>query len=112
DRTMREKHLETGKHPDITFASTGAPRVISRADDPAGEPQRFVLEVSGALTIHGKSRPVTVEATAQRAEPGWQMTGTLLVRLSDHEIPDPSIFLNRVKNEVTVTFSIRMNPAP
>ncbi len=65
------------------------------------------LVVTGDLSIHGVTRQVDVDVEAREAEGGWLMRGEFRIRLSDYDILDPSIFINKVKDEVVVWFEIR-----
>jgi len=108
DRKMRESCLETARHPTITFVSTADPVMVSSSPDPAGGYREVSMSLPGDLTIHGVTRPVALPATARRAGDGWTVSGKLIVKLSDYAIPDPSIFLNRVHDDVTVTFDVTL----
>jgi polyisoprenoid-binding protein YceI len=108
DKKMRETCLETGKHPKITFSSTAKPAIVSAAKDSAGGYKEVKVTVPGDLTIHGVKRAVSLPVEARHDATGWVITGKLPVKLSDYSIPDPSIFFNKVKDEVTVTFSVRV----
>ena len=112
DRTMRDSHLETGKHPKIAFDSTGPPVVGSSTKDAVGVWTGASLAVPGSLAIHGVTRAVTLAVTARREGDAWRMEGELSVRLSEHGIPDPSIFLNHVQDEVKVVFNVTLRPGP
>ena len=67
----------------------------------------------GDLTIHGVTRSVTVRVEAAETEGGWLVRGEMVVSLSDYGIPDPSIILNKVRDEVDAAFEIRFRtPEP
>ncbi len=111
DRTMRESSLETDRHPKITFASAGPPVTISTVRDASGRFVEVSFTVPGDLTIHGVRRRVSLPVTARARGAEWEMSGEIAVKLSEFQIPDPSIVVNRVKDEVTVTFTMRTRPA-
>ena len=108
DKKMRETCLETGKHPKIIFSSTAKPAIVSSSKDQAGGYKEVKATVPGDLTIHGVKRAVSLPVEARHEATGWVITGKIPVKLSDYAIPDPSIFFNKVKDEVTVTFSVRV----
>lgn len=108
DKKMRESCLETGKHPKITFVSTAQPAIVSSTKDPAGGYKEVKATVPGDLTIHGVKRAVRLPVEARHEASGWVVTGKIGVKLSDYSIPDPSIFFNKVKDDVTVTFTVRV----
>jgi len=105
DRKMREEHLEVGKFPLLEFRSTAPPR---RSEAPAeGAAGTARLTVDGDLTIHGVTRKVSVLVEALAAGGAWVMKGALVVKLTDFGVPDPSIALNKVKDDLDLGFEIR-----
>ncbi len=100
DRKMHEEVMGTGTWPLIRFAST-RPAVVTLRDA-----QRTVLECAGTLEIRGRSREVTLAITVVPAEGGWRATGDHEVSLEAFGIPDPSIFLNRVRDAVQVRWDL------
>jgi len=107
DRKMREDHLEVAKFPRLEFRSTTRPGRESSETGSAGGALTFRAEVTGDLTLHGVTKRVSVPIEAVSEAGGWLMKGALIVRLSEYAIPDPSIALNKVKDEVDVRFEIR-----
>jgi polyisoprenoid-binding protein YceI len=63
--------------------------------------------VDGDLTIHGVTKKVEVAVEARRDGDGWVMKGSLVVKLTDYGVPDPSIAINKVKDDVDLGFEIR-----
>jgi polyisoprenoid-binding protein YceI len=112
DRTMRDSHLETGKHPKITFTSTGPPAMISSTRNAAGAWTDAYFTVPGSLAIHGVTRAVAPAVTARREGDAWRMEGELPVKLTEYAIPDPSIFFNHVQDDVKVILTITLRPQP
>jgi polyisoprenoid-binding protein YceI len=84
--------------------------VVSSVADAGGAPREVSLAVRGDLTIHGATRGVTLPVLARREGGIWILSGELPVRLSEYNIPDPSILFNRVQDEVRVTFTLRTKP--
>jgi polyisoprenoid-binding protein YceI len=105
DRKMREEHLETATYPTIEFHSTSPPGGRTSA----GEGKRF--EVAGDLTLHGVTKPVTAPVEAKAAGEGWEFSGRLTIKMSDYQIANPSIALNKVRDEVEIHFRIRLERA-
>jgi polyisoprenoid-binding protein YceI len=95
-KTIREKILQTGRHPAITFRSTRA----------AGTPESFSID--GDLTITGRTQPVTV--SGRLADDRVQ--GSATVVQSRWGIRPYTAFFGalRLSDEVTVEFSIRITP--
>jgi polyisoprenoid-binding protein YceI len=65
------------------------------------------MDVEGDLTLHGVTRRITAPVEAEAAGSGWLMKGATVVRLTDYGVPDPSIVLNKVSDEVEIRFEIR-----
>lgn len=110
DKVMREDELETSRYPTIEFNSTRPPTLLSTVRNADGGYTEVSLTLEGNLSVHGVTRATTVAVTARRDGEAWVMTGEVPVRLTDHKIPDPSIFLNHVQDEVKVVFSLRTKP--
>jgi len=95
-KTIREKILQTERHPAITFRST---RV-------AGTPESFSID--GDLTITGRTQPITVSGrlTADRVQ------GSATVVQSRWGIRPYTAFLGALKlsDEVAVEFSVGISP--
>jgi polyisoprenoid-binding protein YceI len=93
-KTIREKILQTGRHPAITFRST---RVV-------GTPESFTID--GDLTITGRTQPITVSGllTDDRVQ------GSATVVQSRWGIRPYTAFFGALKlsDEVTVEISIRV----
>jgi len=106
DRKMREEHLEVQHHPAMEFASTSAPRRLFEQE--AGMAGPAWVEIEGDLSIHGVTRRVAVRVEATPEEAGWQMKSHFAVRLSDYAIPDPSMAVNKVDDEVDIYFEIKL----
>lgn len=107
DKTMRDDCLQTSRFPRITFASTGPPVTLSTVRDTAGKLVEVSFTTPGDLTIHGVTRQVSLPVTARAEGRAWEMTGEIGVKLSQFQIPDPSIVVNRVKDDVKVTFKVQ-----
>ena len=83
--------LDSAGHPDILFKSTSA--------DPTGQRRRTL---HGNLTLHGQTRPITVNVTlnADRYE------GEATVKQTDFGIKPPGKAGIKVKDEVRVEFEV------
>ncbi|UQA90745.1 YceI family protein [Streptomyces halobius] len=99
-RTLADKALlQSAEHPSITFRST---RIT-------GTPQSF--EITGELTIKGRTHPVTVHGTGNEA---GQLRGWATVTQSTWGIKPYTAFLGalRLADDVRVEFEVaRLEPA-
>jgi polyisoprenoid-binding protein YceI len=87
--------LDTEKHPEIVFKSTGA--------EAAGE-GRWTLR--GNLTLREQTRPVTVQVTLKDG----RYTGECTVKLTEFGIKPPGKAGVRAKDEVKIEFDVRLAP--
>lgn len=85
--------LDSEHHQEIIFKSTTA--------EPAG-PGRWTLR--GNLTLHGQTRPVTVEVTLKEGH----YIGSATVKQTDFGIKPPGKPGIRAKDEVAVEFDVRL----
>ena len=92
-RDMEQLTLEISKYPEIEFHSTRA--------EPAGAGQ---WKVDGMLTLHGVTRPVTVNVKRS----GESYTGRVVLKQTDFRIKPVSVGggVVKVKNEVDIEFQI------
>ena len=87
--------LDSEGHPEIVFKSTGA--------EAAGE-GRWTLR--GNLTLHGQTRPVTVQVALKDG----RYTGESTVKLTEFGIKPPGKAGVRAKDEVRIEFDVRLAP--
>ena len=93
------KVLDISQFPEIRFRSTSVTQKTPNA-----------WLVSGNLTLHGQTHPVTVEVSGNAS----RYTGQTVVRQRDFGIQPVSLFGGtvKVKNEVTIEFDIQTVAAP
>ncbi|HKY32466.1 MAG TPA: YceI family protein [Candidatus Polarisedimenticolia bacterium] len=108
DRAMRRDHLHVDRFPIIRFSSAAPPSPGRIERDAAGSLRRAELSLEGDLEIHGVVRRIRLPVTLEAEGNGWMASGSATVRLSEHGIPDPSILLNKVRDEVQVSFRLRL----
>ena len=88
DGALRDQAIQTGQFPDATFVLT---EPIELGEVPTeGEP--ITTEAVGTLTIHGVTRPVTIDLEAQLTEGVVVVTGKLPIVFADYDIDTPSSF--------------------
>ena len=92
----------------VTVPSGKAPPKLE-AGSPQGEGGSSHVDVEGDLTLHGVTRKVTVPVEATSTGGGWLMKGAAVVKLSEYGVRDPSIMLNKARDEVEIRFEIRFN---
>lgn len=85
--------LDSEKHPEIVFKSTSA--------ESSGE-GKWTLH--GNLTLHGQTKPVTVQVTLKDG----RYTGESTVKLTDFGIKPPGKAGVRAKDEIKIDFDVRL----
>src|SRR5262249_55082532 len=107
DKKMRESHLETDKHPAITFRSTKVEAIAPTLRE--GETQE--MKVTGTLGLHGVERVLSFPVKAVRRGPDLLVTGETTLRMTDYGIPIPGFLFMKVKDEVKVMFDVVATPS-
>lgn len=107
DRTMREKVLETDKFPEIVFEVSRVDADLSKLA--AGE--AFNAQVSGNLTVHGKTQPVDVRVKVEPSAGSVLVSGVFDLRWKSYGLQDPSFAFVTVREPMKVTFQLRAVPA-
>jgi polyisoprenoid-binding protein YceI len=98
---LSEMVLDASRYPAITFESTG---VTAKAKGPAAA---LDLSVTGKLTIHGKTQPVTAPVAVRIAGDRLTASGTFVIKQTDFGIAPISVGgVVKVKNELNITFTI------
>jgi polyisoprenoid-binding protein YceI len=118
DESMRDgqfngRIMETAEFPTATFVLTEA-IVLDEVPEVGGE--AVTAEVTGDLTLHGVTRSVTFEITAQAGEVDGDgvvvgVLGQIPVTFSDYEIDDPSGGPAQVGDEGTLEFLLAFEQA-
>lgn len=99
--TMRDEVLETGKYPEITFKSTG----VSASKTGDGQ---FQARITGELTLHGVTKPMTINAELEFGASLMRARGGFSVKQSSFDIKPVSVAGGtvKVKDELKFTFDI------
>ena len=103
--TMRDEVLEIGEYPDIIFNSTGI------AATKTGEGQ-YQAKITGELTLHGVTRPVTISAQLEFGNASLRARGGFSLKQSNYDIKPVSVAGGtiKVKDELKFTFDIVAHP--
>ena len=95
--------LDAKGHPAITFAL--------RSYDLVASAENVAVTLSGTLTIHGQSRPVTIPAIAvATADGALRLTGLYELNMKEYGVKPPSLMLGtmNVREKVKVRFDLLM----
>ncbi len=102
--TMRSEVLEVDRYPEIVFRSTS---VSASLIDGA----KHQTKITGELTLHGVTRPLTMDASVTFYEASLRAQGQFVLRQSDFGIKPVSVAGGtvKVKNELKFSFDIVAN---
>lgn len=92
---MWETSLAMSQHPEI------------KVDLPGPVPlQEGVSEVEGHVQIRGLFYPIKVKLELKKREGGMTVTGNAELTISGTKIPDPSIFIAKVRDRIDLSFRL------
>lgn len=105
DSYFRGQAMEVGEFPTGTFELT----------EPAPiEEGALAVELAGELTVHGVTRPATVEAEvagdASTGDP-VQVIGSVPITFADFDVAAPALGFVTVEDEGSIEFSLQLRPA-
>lgn len=103
---FNENYVESHKYPKATFK--GKVLNIDRLD--LSRNGKYTLEVEGEITIHGVTRPLTLETEAEVTDGNLQAKAVFPLRVKDFEIEIPRLVINNIAEEVEVTVSFNYKP--
>jgi polyisoprenoid-binding protein YceI len=86
DSQFQGRIMDTAANPTATFKLV---QPITLEELPA-DGETVTATAQGALTLHGTTKQVTVEVTAQRNGGGFEVSGSVPVVFADYGIPNPS----------------------
>ena len=95
DKKMHKDILESPKYSDIVFT----PQHIKGAVADQG---KSTVEVQGILTMHGKSKPVTMPLEVQLQNGAGSADGSFRVKYQEWGMKNPSTFILRVNEKVEI----------
>ena len=106
---FNENYVESDKYPKATFKG----RITNVGEIDFSRDGKYVLEITGDLTLHGVTRPLTISAEAQVSQGAIQAKAVFPLKVKDFDIKVPRLVINNIAEEVevTVTFNYQqMNP--
>jgi polyisoprenoid-binding protein YceI len=106
DAYFRNEAMETDEFPTATFTLT-QPIQVDGVE--AGVPATF--DVTGELTLHGVTKPVTASMQAAFTPGSGQITGSIPITFQDFGVEAPSLGFVTVEDQGSVEFSLDVTPA-
>lgn len=68
-------------------------------------------QLTGSVTLHGRTCTVAGSVTAERSGDGWLVTGEQVFDVRDFDISVPSVLMLRIFPDVRVFLSLSLKPA-
>jgi polyisoprenoid-binding protein YceI len=99
--------MEVDQYPEATFALTAPIEFLSVP--PVGE--QITASATGDLTLHGVTRPVTFDVTAEAGDDRIGVLGNIPVRFADYDIDNPSISGITTEDNGLLEFVLVFEPA-
>lgn len=106
---FNENYVESDKYPKATFRG----KIVNIGDVDLTKDGNYTLDVSGEITLHGVTQPLTLKADAVVNGGTVQAKAVFPLRVKDFKIEVPRLVINNIAEvvEVTVSFSYQpMNP--
>ncbi|GGD58994.1 YceI family protein [Muriicola marianensis] len=101
---FNENYIESDKYPKAFFV--GKMESFDR-ELITEEPQPF--ELSGDLTLHGVTRPITTTVHLNRDGDSIVVETAFVVRTEDHKIKVPRLLFKKIAEEIQVQVTARLN---
>lgn len=103
---FNENYIESDKYPKATFQG----KIMNLKEVLSGE--KGVATVSGELSIHGRTNPLTMEGKITISDRTLRFEGSFMVTVADYDIKIPSIVARNIAREVRVTCILDHHPYP
>ena len=95
---FNENYVESDKYPKATFKG-------SILDFENISTSKTKIKVKGNLTIHGKTKEITIEAMTAKKDDVLKMTGEFFINLVDFDIEIPSVVKDNIAKSIKVSFN-------
>jgi len=95
DKKMHKDILESPKYSDIVFTPQHVKGTVANEG-------KSSVEVEGILTMHGKSKPVTMPLVVQLQDGAGSAEGSFAVKYQEWGMKNPSTFILRVNDTVQI----------
>ncbi|WP_236974020.1 YceI family protein [Membranihabitans maritimus] len=101
---FNENYVESDKYPKASFE--GEIQNLKEILD--GE--NGVAAITGDLTVHGITKPITMEGKLKITDDAVNFDGSFMVTVADYEINIPSVVARNIAKEVEVTCKLEHTP--
>lgn len=100
---FNESYVESHKFPKATFRG-----VVVNYNELEGE--NAETEIKGTLTIHGKSKEITIIARINTTASLIKISGDFTVEVADFDIQIPAVVRNNIAKTIKITFDLDHKP--
>lgn len=100
---FNENYIESDKFPKAIFKGT----IMAFKEIEVSETQ---ARIKGLLSMHGKSKKVTILATITKTMKTIVMNGSFFIDLVDFNVAIPSAVKNNIANKIKVSFKLNHKP--
>ena len=100
---FNENYVESDKYPKATFKGD----IIDFETITTFERS---IAIKGNLTIHGKTKEITIKALTKKIDAVLEMTGDFFINLTDFDVKIPSIVKNNISEKIKVSFRLYHKP--
>ena len=100
---FNENYVESDKYPKATFKGD----IIDFESITTSE---ITLAIKGDLTIHGKTKEITIDAVTKKTDAVIEMTGNFFINLTDFDVKIPSVVKNNISEKIKVSFRLYHKP--
>ena len=96
---FNENYMESDKYPKSTFSG----KINNNADVNYKKDGTYATEVSGDLTIHNVTKPVTAKGTLEVKGSSVTAKAVFIIKPADYNIAIPAVVENKIAKEVEVS---------
>ena len=107
DGQFQNRIMETSKFPNATFKTT-QPIVLGAA---LADGATVTAKATGDLTIHGVTKAVTIDVSAQRTGTAIKVSGNVPITFADYQIANPSGGPAKTEDTGSMEFLVVFNHA-
>jgi hypothetical protein len=100
---FNENYVESDKYPKATFKG-------DILDFESITTSEITLAIKGNLTIHGKTKEITINAVTKKTDEVIEMTGNFFINLTDFDVKIPSVVKNNISEKIKVSFRLYHKP--
>ncbi|RMF02974.1 MAG: YceI family protein, partial [Bacteroidetes bacterium] len=99
---FNENYMESSTYPKATFKG----KIDESTPVDWGRDGQYEVSVSGDLTIHGVTKPVTVTGTMEVKDGQILAQSTFVVAVADYGIEIPAVVADNIAKEVEITVDV------